>query len=419
VPVVIAGVSGDSSPIAHGPRRRGAIALRGLRYVVAQAPRRIADLGIPDGVASVGIVADRHDAGTAIRDAVTRVAWALDGRLRVIVSDTPSERCPDWADPELCGLARPVAIGDPNRADLVLLASATGLRWMRRIVQRKVLITDPNWYSEVEVDTYAALSSLGVTSDDWDDINAQSRSVFNRLRERYSGTHRVAVFGTGPSMTSIDPASIDAGLTIACNSAVSNLEWIERARPGLIVFADPVFHFGPSRYAGAFRQDLLRIARISDTTFAIPHRFAPLMMRRFPELQDRLIAVRPQRGLELDSLSRDQLRVPQTSNVLTLMMLPFSLALGQEVVIAGCDGRKPDEKYFWRHSAQAQYGGSLMSSTFDAHPSFFRDRDYVAYYRAHCNQLESMLSSAEERGYRFTSATPSAIPALARRDKGS
>jgi hypothetical protein len=349
---------------------------------------------------------------------LTRLAWALDDRVRVIVSDDPSKRYPDWAEPGISSLAQTVETGDPNRADLVLLASAAGLRWMRRMVQRKVMITDPNWYSEVEVDTYAALSSLGVASDEWDKIDAQSLAVFDRLSERYAGARRVAVFGTGPSMTSIDPASVGADLTIACNSAVSNPEWIEQARPGLIVFADPVFHFGPSRYAGAFRDDVVRVARATDATLAIPHRFAPLLLRRFPELQERVIAVRPRRGLGLDSLVRGQLVVPQTSNVLTLMMLPFSVALGQEVVIAGCDGRKPDERYFWKHSAQAQYGDSLMSSAFDAHPSFFRDRDYVGYYRTHCDQLESMLSGAEVDGYRFVSVTPSAIPALNKRKLG-
>ncbi len=282
-------------------------------------------------------------------------------------------------------------------------------------MKAKVLITDPAWYSTVEVDRHAALSSLGVTEEEWAGIDARSQQQFVELLSRHEGADKIAVYGTGPSMTTVEPEAVAADVTIACNSAVSNLEWIERARPALVVFADPVFHFGPSRYAGAFRDDLLRVAGATDATFAFPRRFAPLVLRRIPELRDRMIAVGPRTGLPLDSLSPNHLHVPQTANVLTMMMLPFAAALGSETVIAGCDGRRPDERYFWNHSADAQYDGSVMSSAFAAHPSFFRDRDYVSYYENHCDQLEAMLAEAEAGGLRFRSITHSEIPALQKR----
>ena len=110
------------------------------------------------------------------------------------------------------------------------------------------------------------------------------------------------------------------------------------------------------------------------------------------------------------------LTVPKTSNVLTRLMLPIGLALGRRhVSIAGCDGRRPSERYFWEHSRDAQYDDEMMRSVFAAHPSFFRDRDYQSYYDKHCSTLEDLLSQAEADGMRFESVTPSEIPALKRR----
>ncbi len=370
---------------------------------------------MPEAVATVGIVGDRQGSADTLRDAMTRLGWALDERVRLIVSREPAESHPKWAAPAIADIPQVVERGDPNRADLILLAEASGLRWARSAMKAKVLITDPAWYSTVEVDRHAALSSLGVTEEEWAGIDARSQQQFVELLSRHEGAHKVAVYGTGPSMTTVEPEAVAADVTIACNSAVSNLEWIERARPALVVFADPVFHFGPSRYAGAFRDDLLRVAGATDATFAFPRRFAPLVLRRIPELRDRMIAVGPRTGLPLDSLFPNHLHVPQTANVLTMMMLPFAAALGSETVIAGCDGRRPDERYFWNHSADAQYDGSVMSSAFAAHPSFFRDRDYVSYYETHCDQLESMLAEAEAGGLRFRSITHSEIPALQKR----
>ncbi len=410
-------MSSETSSIAHAPRRRVAIGLRWLRYAASQGPRRIAGLQMPEHAATIGVVAGRDGAADTVRDALARLAWILDERVRVVVPVEPSSALPDWVSSEVTSLPQRIEVGNPRYADVVLLASASGLRWLPRMVRPKVQITDPHWYSRIEVDTYAQLSSVGVSAEEWSDIDRLSQVQFESLLGRYGGSERVAVFGTGPSMTEIDPRSIGAELVIACNSAVSNPEWIERARPGLVVFADPVFHFGPSRYAGTFRRDLIRVAESTDSVFAFPRRFAPLMLRRFPELRGRVVAVDPLRGLPLDSLSVSSLAVPQTANVLTLMMLPFAAALGREIAIAGCDGRRPDEKYFWTHNAEAQYEGSLMMSTFEAHPSFFRDRDYVTYYEAHCAQLESMLTDAETRGLTFASVTPSAIPALQRRSR--
>jgi hypothetical protein len=96
-------------------------------------------------------------------------------------------------------------------------------------------------------------------------------------------------------------------------------------------------------------------------------------------------------------------------------MLPIAFALTDRVEIAGCDGRVADERYFWHHNARTQYSDELMTSAFDAHPAFFRDRDYADYYEGHCRELEELLTTGEAAGKRSMGVTPSHIPALRQR----
>ena len=79
-------------------------------------------------------------------------------------------------------------------------------------------------------------------------------------------------------------------------------------------------------------------------------------------------------------------------------MIPIAFALADRVEIPGCDGRRPSENYFWRHNARTQYSDELMGSAFEAHPAFFRDRDYGDYYDKHCQQLEEGLATGEAAG---------------------
>jgi len=393
--------------VATGPRQRGRIMLRGVRYRLSEIPRRLG-LDLPTGVESLGVFASTNAAAT---DVMARLAWAVAPGVAVIAREGVHERRPGWAGGDVLDSPANLSFGDPSDADLHLIADAGGLRWIRRAFDRRAVIGDPYWYSSVEVEAFVTLSGVGTSTAEWQTIRDRSAKLLERLQAQYRDAS-VAVFGTGPSMSSVDLNSIGTDLIVACNSVVSNRQWLAAARPTVLAFGDPVFHFGPSRYAAQFRSDLRRAAAETDAVFVIPERYAPLVERNLPEVATRMIAVRHARDGSLLGLQPDHLVVPQTANVLTLLMLPVALSLGSDVTIAGCDGRRPAERYFWQHNTEVQYGDELMKTAFDAHPSFFRDRDYVAYYETHCRQLEMMLSAAEESGARFRSLTPSEIPAL-------
>ena len=233
-----------------------------------------------------------------------------------------------------------------------------------------------------------------------------------RLRERAAGARTAFVLATGPSASMIDPSSIDADVRITCNSAVRNAELIAKLSPDIICFVDPVFHFGPSKYAAEFRRDAVRAALEVDALVVCGHRFAGPLLGLEPSLRDRLVVLPMQDGGPLRWPTDRNPTVRQAGNVMTTLMLPFAFLLADEVTVAGADGRKPSEQYFWQHNAQLQYSDEMMKTVFDAHPSFFRYIDYADYYEDFCASLEELIEIGERAGKTVSAVTPSWIPAF-------
>ncbi|MEJ7783664.1 MAG: hypothetical protein WKF96_02600 [Solirubrobacteraceae bacterium] len=253
----------------------------------------------------------------------------------------------------------------------------------------------------------------------WHFAKMTSRSSDTAMRRLFAlGGRNTSAFvlATGPSAGLVDPANVSAEVRITCNSAVRDLDLLRALRPNVICFGDPVFHYGPSRYAAAFRRDLLRAVEETDALLVTFELWAGLLLAHFPQLRDRLIVLRVRKGTPPWSWPRpERMEVRMTANILTNAMLPIGFALADQLEIAGCDGRQPTERYFWHHNNRTQYSDELMGTAFATHPAFFRDQDYADYYQAHCQQLEALLSAGEAAGKRVRGVTPSFIPALTRR----
>jgi hypothetical protein len=199
-----------------------------------------------------------------------------------------------------------------------------------------------------------------------------------------------------------------------CNSAVRDLGLIETLQPTAICFADPVFHFGPSAYAAAFRADLARALDICDALVVVPEYYTGLLLAHMPQVRERLVS--------LDDTARDwcwpnetRAQVRMSGNVLTYLMLPVAFALVDEVDVGGCDGRAAAQNYFWRHNPTIQYSEQLMRDCFAAHPAFFRTTNYENYYNRHLRYLDEFLAVGEAHGKQVRGVTRSHIPALLQR----
>ena len=189
---------------------------------------------------------------------------------------------------------------------------------------------------------------------------------------------------------------------------------MEAIQPHFIVAADPVFHFGSSEYSYAFREKLIEAAEKYDCGILVPFFFYPLIADNCPRLLERTIGISQDSKSDYNFNLLNSETVKGADNILTLLMIPLGATLADELIVLGCDGRSPNETYFWKHDKSSQFD-TLMTKAKKYHPGFFDHCDYADYYESHCANLECMISSLERTGKSLKSLTKSYIPCLANR----
>ncbi len=245
------------------------------------------------------------------------------------------------------------------------------------------------------------------------ELDRTSEANYRALYDRYKGCRRAFVLGTGPSLQmALRMDFLPDDLVIACNSIVKSERMLDHAQPDVLAFADQVYHIGRSDYAKQFRVDLIKAVKRLGCFCIVPPERGLLISMHFPELASRLIVIPFNDTFNLPTPGNRKVKV--TENVMTLYMLPVASAIAEEVYVVGADGREQKEQYFWKHDETAQYG-DLLRSARQAHPSFFRDRTYEAYYDQHCRTIEELIEYGEKQGVTYRSLAPSRIPALAKR----
>lgn len=275
----------------------------------------------------------------------------------------------------------------------------------------KIGVVDPTYYSNVESSTWSR-----VTDQIRHSVADHSRENYLKLERAFRDTDISYVFGTGPSLDDVFEIDIPAdALSVICNSIVRDEELLAHLQPDVLVFADPVFHFGPSRYADKFREDVVNTLQQYDCTAVIPRRYHSLFTGNYPELSDQIIGLESVSTSEFIYPTHNRLEVKGTSNIMTLLMLPIAASLTKEIRIVGADGRKEDESYFWEHSDTGQYDDDLMDTVAETHPAFFRDRIYEDYYDEHVETLTELIEYSESQGVDVHSITNSYIPCLSER----
>jgi hypothetical protein len=284
------------------------------------------------------------------------------------------------------------------------------------------ILCDPSYYLAYEPYNYARLEFLLMTAPERATLRAESRHRFAKMRRALSDRTRAHVIVTGPSLTDAVEGGIDTrgSVVIVCNSIVKSREILARLKPDILVFADPVFHFGVSKYAAEFRANAKRTLQDYPNCYCVvPEPFAPLVRGHLGGAGERVIGMPYRTWGSYTIPTEEDFFVKGTDNIMTLLMLPLAYSLAQEVWIAGADGRKKDDRYYWRHNASVQFG-DLLGDAFRAHPAFTRDRSYEDYYDRHCSIVERLILHAERaRGIATRSLTPSHIPALRSRLAGA
>ncbi|MBC6406433.1 MAG: glycosyltransferase [Rhodospirillales bacterium] len=242
----------------------------------------------------------------------------------------------------------------------------------------------------------------------------QCRVAQQRLHKRLESLKhdRILLFGTGPALERVNLAELPPGVPIATNSMVKNKPMLDAMRPKIVVASDPIFHAGVSKYAQQFRQELVEALRLYDASFVFPMRDIGLYETILPDdVRERLIGIPTNDGPKINFDLFKTFSVTTTRNVMTHFLLPLAATLARDVLLAGFDGRRPEENdYFWSHSKSSQFIQEIPSIQ-EAHPAFFAI-DYNDYYREHCKVVETYLHKMEQAGHRVFSMTDSHIPAV-------
>ncbi len=249
---------------------------------------------------------------------------------------------------------------------------------------------------------------------DVDSVIADARARFKESAERLGTYENAVIVATGPSAQRYAEFDYADTLGIVCNTAILDEELMKAVQPKFVVFADPIFHFGPSRFAARFRARLKEVANDYDFQVVIPLKYHAVFAAAVPELAARTVSLpfTAEREFNFDLRSDFELRT--TANVLTFIMIPLATTFATNVGVLGCDGRALDEDtHFWRHNPRTQFTDELENIR-EVHPGFFAI-DYNDYYLEHCEKLEEQLSAGERAGRGFSSLADSHIPALKRR----
>ncbi|MGK2956637.1 MAG: hypothetical protein ACSLFI_13340, partial [Solirubrobacterales bacterium] len=317
-----------------------------------------------------------------------------------------------------------VPVGGHEEVGAVLDRADAILRWKlsdesepqsvalrRRAAKKRIFEVDPQGVRQ-EGGNYIEVSFWLEAAADTRELH---RSRLATLASQLGTFERGFVLATGPSVAQFDKFDYEDSLSVVCNTVILNEELMETVKPQFVTFADPIFHFGPSRYAAAFRANLREAAERYPFTICTPAKYFSVFEAAMPDLTDRMVAIpyRKDREFNFDLASDFELRT--TANVLTLMMLPLAATFARRIGILGCDGRPMSEdKYFWSHSRSTQINDE-MANIRGVHPGFF-DIEYNDYYLEHCETLDQQLEVGERAGRKFESLAPSHIPALHARE---
>lgn len=438
--------------IATAPRRLTSIYLRRSAAYVYYGLKELARLFFKGdgGVCRHFVLYPAvEDAGT-LGDIVNRVSWYLpsSGSLTIRVDIAAGKKL---LNKDLKDIVPPASqhcytgekanirlVGDRpelGRCGAVLIwkgKSALDLGVIRHI--HKADIVDPTGYLSLESTVYRRLYDRAMTAGEKEKLRSLSMNNYRKFTARGRGLRKGYVFCTGPSVESSFEHDFSDGIRIICNSIVNNADLMAHIRPHLICCADPVFHFSPCLYAAEFRRLVLEAVKNYDCFVMVPEYTVALLLAHYPQLEERIIGMKVP-GIWDSSIlqtvksyllrlsgcrddynfpAEDSFHVAVANSILPLFMLPVASSLCEEIYVIGADGRKPGEKYFWKHSSKSQFT-DLMESAYRTHPGFFYDSLYDRNYKEYCQDVEKIVARGESMGKKYISLTPSLVPALNKR----
>jgi hypothetical protein len=190
-------------------------------------------------------------------------------------------------------------------------------------------------------------------------------------------------------------------------------------KPHILVAGDALYHFSDTKHAQAFLRDVERRMEESEFVFCYPADFDPFVKRRFEMFENRLIPIPVGNTFNLTADMTREFSLPNTGNVLGLLLLPIACQISRDVQLLGFDGRRQSDDKFWKNSSNHSYP-DLIEEMMSEYPAFYdhfvpKTNPYNYVNSVFGDYLDQAMSKAEREGWRFSLLSPSTSPALAKR----
>jgi len=233
------------------------------------------------------------------------------------------------------------------------------------------------------------------------------------------GLEKCYIFGTGPSLEKARTLDFTDGYRIVCNTICRDRELFGHLKPHILVAGDAQYHFSDTKHAQAFLRDVERRMEESEFVFCYPADFDPFVKRRFEMFENRLIPIPVGNTFNLTADMTREFSLPNTGNVLGLLLLPIACQISRDVQLLGFDGRRQSDDKFWKNSSNHSYP-DLIEEMMSEYPAFYnhfvpKTNPYNYVNSVFGDYLDQAMSKAEREGWRFSLLSPSTSPALAKR----
>lgn len=313
-------------------------------------------------------------------------------------------------------------------ADLVLLWSLESRGKLEEILGlrvKPVVEVDLENSRCVEFGNYAKLSWIfGVSSSLKRKLARDSRRRLRAYVSSIPAKKKVfaLVLGTGPSFERYSMFDRQGGIVIACNSAVSDPDFLRVFRPDFITFGDAAHHAGPSLRAHKFRKELLfALELLPDLRVLSTAHYYPMFSKLFARFENRFIWLSQGNRKPNYNLVSNPL-LPSLASTMNIHMLPLAATVAHDIFILGVDGkslREDENEDFWGHSKKLAYGEQL-DCFHVAHPTYDRIRTRGSNGRGNVlseyeHSASATISGGEEIGIRYFILAKSSSPTFEKR----
>ena len=232
------------------------------------------------------------------------------------------------------------------------------------------------------------------------------------LKEK-TDSDSILLIGSGPNSKQLLEKDNSFTDVMVCNSVIKDSNFMKKYKPKYVVFGDPAWHSGPSKYVQEFKKTLAQTIDEYNSTIITVERDAHIIKEYMPENYHKNFIFIP--NVKTDAKSnlnynfKKNFFVAGTNNILTLLMLPVSFYLYKNIFFAGFDGNPDKEKtYFWKHNPSLQFGNEFTSME-QAHPHIFdrENMDYGFIYESHLDTLSQWFSDENTKNHNLKNLTDS------------